>query len=117
MKASRLCRIRDYVVASLTDPRPPNTNVADTAVTIDQSQHPIVDENNLTLTLGVTNNDPQPATVVRFPYALSPHTHLIFGTQIKAPLIHGRAVLFASSPHVIARWARSPLRQRLPVME
>ncbi len=36
--------------------------LADKAVTIDQSQNPIVVGNNLTYTLGVTNNGPLPAT-------------------------------------------------------
>ncbi|MEK6281680.1 MAG: Ig-like domain-containing protein [Acidobacteriota bacterium] len=66
-----------FVVASLTQPQPPNTGIADITVTSSDSPDGVVVGNDLTYTITVTNNGPQNATGVVFSNALSPQTEFL----------------------------------------
>ena len=67
---------------------------ADKAVTNDQSQNPIVFGLNLTFTLGVTNNGPQPATGSGFPTRFASHS-LSFRNLSNGTASTRQEVLFA----------------------
>jgi hypothetical protein len=54
-----------FVVAQLLNPPPPDTAVADLAVSSSHTPGPIVAGTNLTYTLTITNTGPQTATSVR----------------------------------------------------
>jgi uncharacterized repeat protein (TIGR01451 family) len=66
-----------FVVASLTQPQPPNTGVADVAVSMTDSQDPLVVGNELTYTITVANGGPQAATGLVFSNALSPDVKFV----------------------------------------
>jgi uncharacterized repeat protein (TIGR01451 family) len=66
-----------YVVASLTQPQPPNTNVADISLSSADSPDGVVAGSDLTYTLTVTNNGPQAATGVVFSNSLSPQVRFV----------------------------------------
>ncbi len=66
-----------FVVASLTQPQPPNTGVVDIAVSTSDSPDGVVIGNDLTYSLTITNNGPQDATGVVFSNGLSPQTRFI----------------------------------------
>jgi len=70
-----------FVVASLTNPQPPNTNIADLAISTSGSPDPIVVGNNLSYTLSITNNGPQAATGVNLADALPPSTDFVSVTS------------------------------------
>ena len=70
--SARANALGQYVVASLTQPQPPNTAAADIAVSSSDSPDPVVAGSDLTYTLNVTNNGPQTATGVVFSDALAP---------------------------------------------
>ncbi|HXG68502.1 MAG TPA: Ig-like domain-containing protein [Blastocatellia bacterium] len=59
---ARVMNIGKFVVATLTSPQPPNTAMAELAITGSGSPNPVTAGNNLTYTLTVTNNGPQAAT-------------------------------------------------------
>lgn len=71
---------------------------ADKAVTIDQFQNPIVVGNNLTYTLGVTNNGPQLATGSGFPTRFRLTLNLFSQHQIKAPQVPGKRCCLQAHP-------------------
>ena len=70
-----------FVVASLTNPQPPNTAVADLAVSVTDSTDPIVEGGNLTYTVVVTNNGPQTATQVSLANSLPADSELVSFTS------------------------------------
>lgn len=69
-----------FVVATLTDPQPVNTSMADLAVTLSESSDPITAGSNLTYALNVTNNGPQAATEVTLVNGLAPNVDLVSAT-------------------------------------
>lgn len=64
-----------YAVVLMT--QPPNTGVADLAVTMSDSTDPVTAGNNLTYTVNVTNNGPQAATEVVLVNAPAPNERFI----------------------------------------
>jgi uncharacterized repeat protein (TIGR01451 family) len=66
-----------FVLASLTDPQPPNTSVVDIGISNSHSPTNVIVGNDLTYTSTITNNGPQNATGVVFSNGLSPQTHFI----------------------------------------
>ena len=61
---ARVSDVGPFVIGLLTQPQPPNTGVADLAVTTSVSANSIVAGNNLVYTISVTNSGPQSATGV-----------------------------------------------------
>ena len=66
-----------FVVASLTNPQPPNTNVADLGVTTIASPDPVVVGNNVTYTLSISNSGPQTATGIKLADVLPATTDFV----------------------------------------
>jgi len=66
-----------FVLASLTNPQPPNTSLADIAVTVNDSLSQVVVGDNITYTINITNNGPQPATDIKFADVLSSGSYFV----------------------------------------
>jgi uncharacterized repeat protein (TIGR01451 family) len=66
-----------FVLASLTEPQPPNSAVADLAISSSDSVDPIIAGSELTYTLNIHNNGPETAIGVVFNNALSPNVTFV----------------------------------------
>lgn len=75
--SSRSATLGQFVVASLTDPQPPNTNVADISVSSSDSPDQAVIGNDVTLTFTVHNGGPQNATGVLFNSSPAAQLHFV----------------------------------------
>jgi uncharacterized repeat protein (TIGR01451 family) len=80
--ASRIINARSnslgqFVLASLTQPQPPNTAEADLMVSVSDSPDPVNAGQRVTLVVAVTNNGPEQATGVRLISHIYPDTDLI----------------------------------------
>jgi uncharacterized repeat protein (TIGR01451 family) len=75
--SARVNEVGPFVIARLTQPQPPNTNVADLSVTISESADPVVAGNELTYTVNVTNNGPNVASGVVLNNGLSPDVSFV----------------------------------------
>lgn len=78
---AKVNHVGPFVIARFT-PQPPNTNVADLSVSINDSVDPVTAGNQLTYTANVANNGPDAATGVIFNNGLSPDVMFV---SVNAP--------------------------------
>jgi uncharacterized repeat protein (TIGR01451 family) len=92
--SARVNLLGPFVIATLSNPQPPITAEADLAVSIRDSADPLIAGNNLTYTLGVTNNGTQTATEVVLINGLSPNVDFVSATSSQGSCVaeDGRVV-------------------------
>ena len=118
---ARTNSIGQFVVASLTQPQPPNTGVADITVSIADSQDPLVVGNDLTYTITVANSGPQAATRLVFSNALSPDLRFVSvaSSQGNCSEVEGTVVCklgsLAASANATVTIVAKPTESRVPL--
>ena len=74
---AKVNEVGPFVIARLVNPAPPNTNVANLNVTVNESADPVVAGSDLVYTINVTNSGPHMATGVALSSGLSPDVQFI----------------------------------------
>jgi uncharacterized repeat protein (TIGR01451 family) len=106
-----------FVVATLTQPQPPNTGVADIAVST-SAPASITEGNNITYTITVSNSGPQPATGTAFSNALSPNLNFVSVTpsqgecsEVEGTVVCKLGAIAASGSATISIVAKPTMRR------